>query len=135
MCRNQREHTCSTSSQCASQGHVVSLRLVDQNCVIEPKLFADGVMSGRTLLNGNTFRSVNPVMNLADSDYEIYQGANFGDTKSVEADEIQVASDSAHVSSKAGHVPVDCQSEQFHYTESFSRTNCAKQRSEMPKFS
>jgi len=84
-----------------------NLRPVAENCVVEPRVFTDGVMSGRTLLDGNTFRSVIPVMNLADRDYEIYQGASFGETESVTTDEQHVEQNDLDGVSEAGHVPAE----------------------------
>jgi len=46
-------------------------------------------------------------MNLADKDYEIYQGANFGDTESVATDEQQVEQNDLDGASEAGHAPAE----------------------------
>ena len=62
-----------------------SLRPMAKDAALEPKIFSPGVMTARTLLDGNVFESAVQVMNLTDKSYRVRGGTLFG-----QADEVNV---------------------------------------------
>ena len=61
-----------------------SLRSMDNDFALEPKTFSPGVMTARTLLDGNVFESAVQVMNLMDRSYRVRKGTLFGQAEEVD---------------------------------------------------
>ena len=61
-----------------------SLRPMAHDAALEPKTFSPGIMTARTLLDGNVFESAVQVMNLTDKSYRVRKGIRFGQAEEVD---------------------------------------------------
>ena len=76
-----------------------SLRPMDNDAALDPKTFGPGVMTARTLLDGNVFESAVQVMNLTDRSYRVRKGTLFG-----QAEEVNVVCQPDEVTSADRHL-------------------------------